>query len=104
MTADTQSQSQQQALVANRRVYLRVAVLLAIVTLVEFGILYFEGLKGIMVPVLLILSAIKFGYVVSIFMHLKHDGKVLSGFFYSGFVIALLTALGIIAIFAAWYA
>lgn len=100
----TEAKTQQEILAANKRVYFRVAILLAIITAIEFGLLYLEGLKGIMVPVLFILSAIKFGYIVSIFMHLKDDGKVLSGFFYSGFVIAFATLLGIVAIFAAWYA
>lgn len=102
--AQAQTLSREQILSANKRVYFRIAVLLAVITLVEFGIIYVESWKAIMVPVLFILSAVKFVYVASIFMHLKDDGKVLSGFFYSGFFIALATAVGIAAIFVAWYA
>ncbi len=77
--------------------YIKVAMALAIITAVEVG-LYYLDIGKLYLPMLLILMAIKFVTVVSLFMHLRFDNKIFSWLFYSGlflavfvYVVALLT-------------
>ena len=74
-------------------IYVRVAVILAIVTALEVAVYYIPSLHGVMVPLLLALSTIKFLFVVSFFMHLKFERKML----------VASVALGFIAVFALFY-
>ena len=70
--------------------YLKVFGLLFVITLIEFGIVYVEALRPVVLPILFILSAVKFWYVVSIFMHLKFEHKYLSWMFASGMILAII--------------
>ena len=71
--------------------YIKIAIILAIITVVEVAIYYIEGLRGILVPTLITLSAIKFLFVVAYFMHLKFDDKKLTW----TFVFSLITAIAV---------
>ena len=71
--------------------YVNIAIFLAIITAVEVAIYYIESLESILVPTLIILSAVKFVTVIGYFMHLKFDGKLLSFIFGA----ALLTSLAV---------
>ena len=53
--------------------YLAIGVILVIITLVEVGVFYVPAFKPALVPVLLVLSAVKFTLVVMFYMHLKSD-------------------------------
>ena len=68
--------------------YIKVAAALAIVTGVEVG-LYYLDIGKLYLPLLLILMALKFGTVVSLFMHLRFDNKIFSWLFYSGLFLAI---------------
>lgn len=61
--------------------YIKIAILLSIITIVEVAIWYIESLKDVLVPALVILSAVKFYFVVAFFMHLKFDDKKLAWIF-----------------------
>ena len=61
---------------------------MAIVTGVEVA-LYYLDLGKLYLPILLMLMAIKFLTVVSLFMHLKFDNKIFSMLFYSGLGLAV---------------
>lgn len=76
------------------RQYIKIAIFLAIITLVEVAIYYVEALEGILVPTLIVLSAIKFVFVVGYFMHLKFDDKRLAWIFTSGMLLALSIFIG----------
>ncbi len=78
--------------------YIKVAVALAIVTAVEVGLYYLELGKWFM-PILLILMAVKFLTVVSLFMHLKYDNKMFAMLFYSGLILALLVYIAALMTF-----
>lgn len=83
------AQSQEhQAAHATTATYLKVFVLLAVITAIEFGIVYMHGIGSILFPVLLVLSAFKFFMVASVFMHLKFDSRLLTWFFMVGIVLA----------------
>jgi cytochrome c oxidase subunit 4 len=69
--------------------YIKVAGALAIITGVEVG-LYYTHLGKLYLPILLVLMAIKFLTVVSLFMHLKYDNKMFAMLFYSGLILAIL--------------
>lgn len=75
--------------------YVRVAVILTVVTALEFGSLYIRALTPILVPLLLVLSAGKFALVVLFFMHLRYDSRALATLFVGPLVIAaaLMVAL-----------
>ncbi len=75
--------------------YIRIAIALAAVTLLEVVIYYIDALGSILVPALIILSAIKFVTVVGYFMHLKFDDRRLAGIFSGGLIVALVVFLGL---------
>ncbi|MER3439109.1 MAG: cytochrome C oxidase subunit IV [Chloroflexota bacterium] len=72
------------------RIYIRVALILAVITVIEVAIYYIQWVHdaGILVPALLALSALKFSAVVGYFMHLKFDDRRLLWIFLSGLVVA----------------
>ena len=69
--------------------YILIALILAIVTGIEVGVYYIKGLGDAGNPLLLILAAIKFIIVVSFFMHLRFDNRLLRRVFVTGIVLAL---------------
>ncbi|MBI4269596.1 MAG: cytochrome C oxidase subunit IV family protein [Candidatus Rokubacteria bacterium] len=85
--------------------YVKVAVILTVVTALEFSVIYIRALTPILVPLLLVLSAGKFALVILFFMHLRYDTRVLSALFVgplllaTGIVVALMTLGGAFLIF-----
>lgn len=70
--------------------YIKLAVLLAVVTAVEVVLSYVKDDIGVVfLPALLILMAFKFFAVVMYFMHLKFDNRLFSWMFYMGLGLAL---------------
>lgn len=79
--------------------YVKLAIVLGIVTALEVAILELTFISDALVLFgLYALSILKFGYVVAVFMHLKYDNKALTGIFFGGFTIALATMVAIIAL------
>jgi len=78
----------------SERQYIRIAVLLAFITLAEVAIYYIDALSGVLVPMLIVMSAVKFIFVVGYFMHLKFDDKRLAWIFISGMLLALSIFIG----------
>jgi cytochrome c oxidase subunit 4 len=76
------------------RQYIVIATILTIITVVEVAIFYIEAIKQspMFVPILLVLSAVKFALVVMFYMHLRFDPRLFSALF----VAPLLIATGII--------
>ena len=56
-------------------------------------------LEPVVVEVLLFLSALKFVLVAMFYMHLKSDGKLLSGIFGFSLILATVVVLGLLVIF-----
>jgi len=82
------------------REYVRIAMILAVVTAAEVAIYYIDWVheKGLLVPLLFLFSLIKFSLVVLWFMHLKFDSRTYARFFLMGlagavtlYLIVLLT-------------
>lgn len=76
-------------------VYLRVAAILFFLTVLEVGVFYVPTFHPILVPALLILSAIKFSIVVMFYMHLKMDNRFFTMIFGGPLILAtgMLVAL-----------
>jgi cytochrome c oxidase subunit IV len=74
---------------ASVRTYILVAVVLSVVTGLEFSVIYIRALTPILIPLLLVLSAGKFALVVLFFMHLRYEGRSLTTIFTGALLIAV---------------
>jgi cytochrome c oxidase subunit 4 len=72
-----------------------VAVILTLITAMEFAAIYIRELTPILVPLLVVMSAAKFALVVLFFMHLRYDARVLSTIFTGSVLIALGLAVAL---------
>lgn len=79
--------------------YVKIGVILFIITAVEVGIVYVEALEPVLLALLLILGVAKFVLVVAYFMHLKQDHKFFAWMFTIGFLGSLAVILGLLAMF-----
>lgn len=89
--------------------YLRIAVILFVMTALEvlaFEVSHRTGwplhalVEPLLNPILVILSAAKFALVAMFYMHLKSDGKLLSGIFVFPILLAIALVLALIALFS----
>ena len=80
--------------------YIRIAVILAVITAVEVAIYYVEAIRPILVPILLVLSALKFALVVLFFMHLKFDNKLFSYLFTGPLLLMVAVLFSLLALFS----
>ena len=81
--------------------YIKIGLILAVITAVEVAVYYIDALEDVLIPILIVLSALKFSMVVMWFMHLRFDNRLFSTFFVGGlmlvatlFVIVLATLGG----------
>jgi len=77
------------------RTYVVVAVILTLVTAMEFSAIYIRELTPILIPLLVVMSAAKFALVVLFFMHLRYDARPLALIFVGSLAIALGIALAL---------
>lgn len=83
--------------------YVRIAVVLTILTAIEVATLYVPGIPPhLLVAGLLIMSVIKFVLVVGYFMHLRYDHAVLKALFVGPLLIAIGIILALMALFGAY--
>jgi cytochrome c oxidase subunit 4 len=75
--------------------YVKVAVILTVVTALEFAVIYIRALTPILVPLLIVMSAGKFALVVLFFMHLRYDNRALTALFVGPLVLAIGLALSL---------
>jgi cytochrome c oxidase subunit 4 len=85
---------------ASNQTYVRIAIILSIITIVEVVIWYLPSVRGILVPALLILSIAKFVMVVGFFMHLKFDNRLYRFMFAAGLIVTLGVYLALLAMIA----
>ena len=70
--------------------YVKIAIILAIVTLIEVGAYYVTGLSDTVLSIsLLAMMVIKFALVGLWFMHLRFDSPIFRRLFVTGIVLAL---------------
>jgi cytochrome c oxidase subunit 4 len=81
------------------RQYVRIGVVLAIVTGMEVAIYYIDAVRDIIVPFLIVFAVIKFFLVATWFMHLKFDSKLFRRLFVTGIILALAIFGVVLAVF-----
>ncbi len=85
------------------RQYVQVAIILGLITVTEVAVYYIQAMKPVIVPTLLVLSAIKFAMVVLFFMHLKFDHKLFSVIFTGPLVLTGAVLLALMTLFGALF-
>ncbi len=64
--------------------YVRIAIVLGVVTAAEVAIYYIEAVGDLLIPLLFLFALVKFSLVVLWFMHLKFDSRTYARFFLMG--------------------
>jgi cytochrome c oxidase subunit 4 len=81
--------------------YWKVAVILTAITAVEVWVYYipsFVHSRGF-VPLLLVMSAVKFAIVVMFYMHLRYDHRLFRALFTGPLIVAMVTILALLFLF-----
>jgi cytochrome c oxidase subunit 4 len=79
--------------------YLRIAAILVIITFIEVGVFYVPAFHSALVPILLVLSAVKFTLVVMFYMHLKFDNRFFAVLFGGPLLLAVAVIVSLLLIF-----
>jgi cytochrome c oxidase subunit 4 len=79
--------------------YVKVALILGVITGAEITIPYQTDVKGPVIGVMLLLMAIKFSIVAMWFMHLRFDSRLFRQVFVAGLVLAAFVYLGVMTSF-----
>jgi cytochrome c oxidase subunit 4 len=82
------------------QIYVQIAMLLAVITGVEIVGIYLPFAKWIIVTALVVLSVVKFMYVIFYFMHLRWDKPFCTILFFIGLVLAAGTVWALLALFS----
>lgn len=82
------------------RTYWIIGLVLFVVTALEIIAYYMEHLLlDWATPIILLLSAAKFLFVVAYYMHLKYDSKVFTGIFIFPFALGSLVIIGLVLLY-----
>lgn len=87
--------------VSKFQIYVQIALLLAVITGIEIVAVYLPFAKWIVVTTLVVLSTVKFMFVIFYFMHLRWDKPFCTILFFIGLVLASGTMWGLLALFSA---
>ena len=79
--------------------YLKVAMLLGALTTIEVVVFYIDALEPAFLAIFLILSVVKFAFVILFYMHLKFDSRLFSGVLIGGLLLAVAVGLTLMALF-----
>jgi len=81
--------------------YKWVALILTLITVWEVWAYYIPSLveSRIFVPMLLVLSAVKFAIVVMFYMHLKYDHRLFRALFTGPLIVAVITLISLMFLF-----
>lgn len=82
-------------------IYVQIAMLLGVITGIEVVLIYLPFAKWLVVTGLVVLSAVKFLYVIFYFMHLKWDKAFCTILFFIGMVLAGGTMWALLHLFGA---
>jgi cytochrome c oxidase subunit 4 len=72
-----------------------------ILTVIEVGVFYVPAFHPILVPALLLLSAVKFTLVVMFYMHLKMDSRFFTFLFGGPLLLGCVITLALMLLFGA---
>ena len=80
--------------------YVQIAMLLAVITGVEIAVIGLPFAKWLLVTTLVVLSTVKFMFVIFYFMHLRWDKVFCTILFFIGLIIAGATMWALIKLFS----
>jgi cytochrome c oxidase subunit IV len=85
----------------SQREYVRIAIVLALVTAAEVAIYYLDWVHehGLLIPLLFLFALVKFALVVLWFMHLRFDSRTYARFFLMGLAGALTLYIAVLLMF-----
>ena len=83
------------------QIFVQIAMVLAVITGVEIVIVYLPLVKWLVVSALVVLSVVKFMFVIFYFMHLRWDKVFCTVLFFIGLVLAIGTSMALLALFSA---
>ncbi|MBI2238447.1 MAG: cytochrome C oxidase subunit IV family protein [Actinobacteria bacterium] len=69
--------------------YVRIAIILAVVTAAEVAVYYTEAVRDFLIPLLFLFAIIKFSLVALWYMHLRFDSRTYARFFVMGIAFAM---------------
>jgi len=82
--------------------YVKVAIVLAAITLAEVLVYYVEALGDWLILILAVLSIAKFAIVVLWFMHLRFDSRLFRRLFVTGLILACIVYGIVLTSFGVW--
>ena len=82
--------------------YIAIAALLTVITAVEVAVYYVPAMRPMLVPTLLVLSALKFTLVAMFYMHLKFDHRLFSWLFVVPMIVIAGVILALLRLFGQW--
>jgi cytochrome c oxidase subunit 4 len=82
------------------QIYVQIAMLLAVITGIEIVCVYLPFAKWLIVTTLVVLSAVKFLFVIFYFMHLRWDKPFCTILFFIGLILAGGTAWALLQLFS----
>ena len=80
--------------------YVQIAMLLAVITGLELVTVYLPFMRGLLITVLVVLSTVKFMFVIFYFMHLRWDKAFCTILFFIGLVLAGGTMWALLKLFS----
>jgi len=79
--------------------YIRIAIVLALVTAAEVAVYYIEGVGDFLIPLLFLFAVLKFSLVAMWFMHLRFDSRTYARFFVLGIAGAVTLYIAVLLMF-----
>jgi cytochrome c oxidase subunit 4 len=79
--------------------YIRIAIILALITGAEVAVYYIDALSDVLIPLLFLFAAVKFSMVVMWYMHLRFDSRTYARFFVMGLAGAITLYLIVLLMF-----
>ena len=80
-------------------IYWLIGLVLAVLTLMEVAVFYIEALRPAILPILMTLTAGKFGLVVLFYMHLKTDSRIFTFVFVAPLLLAMFLVIALVVLF-----
>ena len=84
---------------AGVRTYAVIAAFLTLLTVMEVAVFYIPALRGVLVPVLIVLATAKFALVAMFYMHLRFDHAWFSYLFVPPLIIVVGLAIALLWLF-----
>ena len=82
--------------------YIKIAIVLCLITMAEVAVYYVEMLKGALPFILITMSVVKFTLVILWFMHLRFDSRLFRRLFFTGIGLAVFCYGAVLSTFHVW--